>query len=163
MPAVIDRGATFLIEHTTEFIFGVRILSGIRIDERDTIEGDRNDGVRARYVFSLPVDLQHLARHVLNDEELVALVFISGIRHHDNGRVRLRVTRCIFDVEIISAQESEAVDAVVVVRQGAIRHQRSERVGVDDKRTSVIEHVERREVLLFVAEEADIFIVVVMR
>ena len=167
LPAIIDSGST-LLGHQTSLVvitayIGRRILRRIGVDKRHTVKHDRDHDAVARGIFALPVSLYHLPRHILDDEELVALRRRTDIRHLDDGRMSLRVTRRILDVIAISAEEGQAVHAVVMVRFSAIRQQRLQRIGGNDKRASVIDHITWREgTTLVVAQEADILVVVIM-
>ena len=167
LPAIIDSGAT-LLGHQTSLVvitayIGRRILRRIGVDKRHAVKHDRDHDAVTRGIFALPVSLNHLPRHILDDEELVALRRCTDVRHFDDGRMSLRVTRRILDVIAVSAEEGKAVHAVVMVCFSAIRQQRLQRIGGDDKRAAVIDHITRREgTTLVVAQEADILIMAVM-
>ena len=167
LPTIIDSRATFLGHQTSLVVItayiGRRILRRIGVDKRQAVKHDRDHDAVARGVFALPVRLYHLSGHIFDNKELVALRGRTGIGHLDDGRVRLRVTRRILDVKAVSAEEGKAIHSVVIVRLGTIRQQRLQRIGGDDERTAVIDHITRRErTSLVVAQETDILVMVVM-
>ena len=163
LPAIIDSRATLLAHHTSQFCIGAVIAGRIRIGEGNTIEGYRNNHTIAGYLLTCPGCLYLFARHILDDEELVALRAASCRRHLDDSRVRHRITRCILDVIAISAKEVKTLDRVPCIRLCAIRHQRRDRIGGNDESTTVIDHIIRHNgSSLFVAQEADVLVMIIM-
>ena len=163
LPAIIDSRTTLLAHHSAQLGIGAVIAGRIRVGEGYTIEGHRNNHTIAGYLLTRPCSLYLLARHILDDEELVALRAASGRRHLDERRVRHRITGCILDVIAISAKEVKTLDRVPCIRLCAIRHQRRDGIGGNDESTTVIDHIIRHDrSALFVAKEADVLVMIIM-
>ena len=163
LPAIIDSRTAVPALHTTG---ANRIVAGdiflrIGVDEGDTIEGDRDNDAVARSIFSPPVRLCHLAGHILDNEELVELALLAGLRHLNHRRVANRVTRRILHIKAVTAEEVEAIHTIVRICHRAIRQQRLGTIGGYKEGKTVIQYIHRHDRAILVAQEADILIVVV--
>ena len=167
LPAVINGSPAFHAHQTAQVrTLRIGIACGIGVDEGDTVEGDRNHHRIARGDLAHKVGMGPLTGHIFDDEKLVALRTVAHIGHLYDGRMRKGVTFLVFDIIVVSAEESQALDAIVIVRHGTVGQEWRERIGGDDKRTAVANHIGGREggtFVVIIAEKTYIFVVVVMR